>query len=134
MAACDAAIAASGTVALDLALAGVPMVIAYRLNPLTASILRRMIRVRYATIVNLVLDRPAIPEFLQENCTGHRLAEAALALLRDDGARRAQREATASALAALRPGGESPSARAAAAILEVVRRRAETRTEQGVVT
>ena len=134
MAACDAAIAASGTVALDLALAGVPMVIAYRLNPLTASILRRMIRVRYATIVNLVLDRPAIPEFLQENCTGHRLAEAALALLRDDGARRAQREATASALAALRPGCESPSARAAAAILEVVRRRAETRTEQGVVT
>ncbi len=134
MAACDAAIAASGTVALDLALAGVPMVIAYRLNPLTASILRRMIRVRYATIVNLVLDRPAIPEFLQENCTGNRLAEAALALLRDDGARSAQREAVASALAALGPGDESPSARAAAAILDVVRRRAETRTEQGVVT
>ena len=124
MAACDAAIAASGTVALDLALAGVPMAVAYRFNPLTASILRRMIRVRYATIVNLVLDRPAIPEFLQENCTGSRLAEAALGLLRDEGARRAQREAAACALAALRPGGENPSARAAAAILDVVRRRA----------
>ena len=124
MAACDAAIAASGTVALDLALAGVPMAVAYRFNPLTASILRRMIRVRYATIVNLVLDRPAIPEFLQENCTGPRLAEAALTLLRDEGARRAQREAASLALAALRPSGESPSARAAAAILDVVRRRA----------
>ena len=134
MAACDAALAASGTVALDLALAGVPMAIAYRVNPLTASILRRMIRIRYATIVNLVLDRPAIPEFLQENCTGPRLAAAALELLRDAGTRRAQQEAVASALAALRPGGERPSARAAEAILDVVRRRAGPSNEQGADT
>ena len=128
MAACDVAIAASGTVSLELALAGVPMAIAYRFNPLTASILRRMIRVRYATVVNLVLDRPAIPEFIQENCTGPGLAEAALALLGDEDARRAQRDAAAGALAALRPAGERPSARAAAAILEVVRRRAAARS------
>ena len=134
MAACDAAIAASGTVSVDLALAGVPMAIAYKLNPLTATILRRMIRVRYATIVNLVLDRPAIPEFLQENCTGAALAEAALLLLRDEGARCTQIEATASASAALHPDGERPSARAAAAILDVLRRRTDTRIEQGAVT
>ena len=134
MAACDAAIAASGTVALDLALAGVPMVIAYKLNPVTASILRRMIRVRYATIVNLILDRPAIPEFLQEKCTGNRLAEAALRLVRNEGARRAQREAAASAIAALRPDGKSPSARAAEVILDIVRRRSGARTEQGAFT
>ncbi len=134
MAACDAAIAASGTVSLDLALAGVPMAIAYKVNPLTATILRRMIRVRHATIVNLVLDRPAIPEFLQERCTGAALAEAALSLLRDEGARRTQLEATASALAALRPDGTRPSARAAAAILDVVRRRTKPRIEQGAVT
>ena len=134
MAACDAAIAASGTVSLDLALAGVPMAIAYKLNPLTATILRRMIRVRYATIVNLVLDRPAIPEFLQENCTGAALAEAALLLLRDEGVRCTQIEATASAIAALHPDGERPSARAAAAILDVLRRRTDTRIEQGAVT
>lgn len=134
MAACDAAIAASGTVSLDLALAGVPMAIAYKVNPLTATILRRMIRIRYATIVNLVLDRPAIPEFLQENCTGAALAEAALSLLRDEKARRTQLEATAGALAALHPDGARPSARAAAAILEVVRRRTDTRIAQGAVT
>ena len=131
MAACDAAIAASGTVTLDLALAGVPMVVAYRVNPLTAAILRRMIRVRHATIVNLVLDRPAIPEFLQERCTGGGLAAAALALLGDEGARRDQREAAATALAALRPDGASPSDRAAAAILDLVRRRRASGAGQG---
>lgn len=131
MAACDTAIAASGTVTLELALARVPMVVAYRFNPLTASVMRRMIRVRYVTIVNLILDRPAIPEFLQERCTGNRLAEAVLKLLRDEGARRMQREAAASAIAALRPAGKSPSTRAAEAILDVVRRRSDARTEQG---
>lgn len=131
MAACDVAIAASGTVTLDLALAGVPMIVAYRLNPLTVSIVRRMIRIRHFTIVNLILDRPAIPEFLQERCTGGRLAEAALRLLRDAEARRAQREAAATALAALRPEGNIPSVRAAEAILDVVRRRSGARSEQG---
>ena len=131
MAACDTAIAASGTVTLELALARVPMVVAYRFHPLTASVMRRMIRVRYATIVNLILDRPAIPEFLQERCTGSRFAEAALELLRDEGARRMQREAAASAIAALRPAGRSPNTRAAEAILDVVRRRSKARTEQG---
>ena len=131
MAACDTAIAASGTVTLELALAGVPMVVAYRMNPLTLSIVRRMARIRYFTIVNLILDRPAIPEFLQEKCTGGRLAEAALRLLRDAQARRAQREAAATALDALRPEGKSPSVRAAEAILELLRRRSGARSEQG---
>ena len=131
MAACDVALAASGSVTLDLALAGVPMIVAYRMNPLTLSIIRRMVRIRYFTIVNLILDRPAIPEFLQEKCTGGRLAEAALQLLRDTQARRAQREAAATALEALRPEGKSPSVRAAEAILDVVRRRSGARSEQG---
>ena len=133
MAACDVAIAASGTVTLDLALAGVPMVVAYRMNPLTLSIVRRMVRIRYFTIVNLILDRPAIPEFLQEKCTGGRLAEAALRLLRDAEARRAQREAAEAALAELRPQGKSPSARAAEAIFDVVRRRSGARNRKGAI-
>ena len=130
MAACDVAIAASGTVALDLALAGVPMIVAYRVNPLTAAIMRRMLRVRHVTILNLILDRPAIPEFLQENCTGGLLAEAALTLLRDGEARRVQREAAANALHALRTGGKSPSARAAEAILDIVNRRTTAHGER----
>jgi len=133
MAACDTAIAASGTVTLELALVGVPMIVAYRLNPLTVSIVRRMLRVPYVTIVNLILDRPAIPEFLQEKCTGGRLAEAALRLLRDENARRAQRKETASALAALRADGKSPSARAAEVILDIVRRRSGAHDEQGAL-
>ena len=83
------------------------------------------------TIVNLILDRPAIPEFFQERCTGGRLAEPALRLLRDADARRTQREAAATALAALRPQGKSPSVRAAEVILDVVRRRSGARSEQG---
>ena len=93
----------------------------------TAAIMRRMIRVRYVTIVNVILDRPAIPEFLQERCTGARLAEAALELLRGGRAREEQRAAVAGALAQLRPPGMSPSAQAARTILDVVHRRATSR-------
>ena len=107
------------------------MVVAYRLTPLTASTVHRMFRIHHFTIVNLILDRPAIPEFLQEKCTGGHLAETALRLLRDADARRIQREAAATALAALRPQGKSPSVRAAEVILDVVRRRSGARSEQG---
>lgn len=133
MAACDVAITASGTVTLDLALAGVPMVVAYKVNPLTAAIMRRMLRVRYITIMNIILDRLAIPEFLQEDCTGRRLAEATLELLRDREARRAQGFAVAGALDLLGTGGRSPSARAAEAILDIARLRAASRQERRAV-
>ncbi len=121
----------SGTVTLDLALAGVPIIVAYRLNPLTVSIMRRMISIRHFHDRQPDLDRPAIPEFFQERCTGDRLAEPALRLLLDADARRTQREAAATALAALRPQGKSPSVRAAEVILDVVRRRSGARIEQG---
>ncbi len=134
MAACDVAIAASGTVALELALTATPTVIAYKVNPITWRILRRMLRVRYVTMANIVLDRPAIPEFLQDDCTGETLARAALDLLCDESARREQRAAVDSVLAALRPGGASPSARAAETILDIARRRSGARASTGAVT
>src|SRR5207253_10105613 len=67
-AASRAAMAASGTVALELALARVPMVVAYRLNPLTEALLDRILKVRQVNLVNLLIERPLVPEFLRANC------------------------------------------------------------------
>lgn len=125
MAACDVAIAASGTVTLELAQCGVPMVVAYRVNPLTAALVRRMIRVDYATIINLILGRAAIPEFIHAECRAAALAEAADRLF-DDGVMRATQLADARVgLAALRQDGLPPSERAAEVILRIVRERRE---------
>ena len=119
-AAADVALAASGTVALELAIAGVPMVITYIWNPLTAWAARRMIRVPYACLVNLLLDRPVVPELLQENCRPDMLAEAVAALLSDGAARAAQTADARRAVEELGLGGPPPSQRAAEVILGII--------------
>jgi len=119
-AASDVALAASGTVAVELAVAGTPAVIAYRANPLSAAVARRMIKVKYASLVNLMLDRPATPEFLQENCRPEKLSAALDRLLTDSGARAAQRAAYSEALALLSVDG-MPSDRAARVVLSMAR-------------
>jgi lipid-A-disaccharide synthase len=120
-AAFDAALATSGTVTLELAAAGVPFVTAYRAHPVTAAIVRRMLAVRYVTLANVVLDRLAVPEFLQERCTAENLRDALVILLTDDTARHAQREAFAEVRARLRVEGLSPSERAAEVVLSAIR-------------
>jgi len=120
-AASDAALAASGTVAVELAVTGTPAVIGYRANPLSAAIARRMIKVKYASLINLLLDRPATPEFLQEDCRPERLAGAIDRLLDDPAAREAQRAAYREALAKLAVEG-LPSERAAAVALSMLGR------------
>lgn len=114
------ALAASGTVSLELNLAGVPAVIAYRVSPISATIIRALVRVRHITIANLVLgDRAVIPELTQENCTPPKLADAVLALLDDPAACAEQvRQATA-AMRLLGFGGPPPSARAADILLDI---------------
>lgn len=119
-AASDAALAASGTVALELALAQLPNVIGYRFKPLTAFLAKRLIKAKYANIVNLVLDRPAIPELLMGRCRADLLAAELTTLLDDHGARKAQRTAFAEALAMLGHGGASPGERAAEVVLLVM--------------
>jgi lipid-A-disaccharide synthase len=119
-AAANVALAASGTVALELAMAETPTVIAYRVSPISAWLARRLVRVSYANLVNLVLDRPAIPELLQEDCRPERLTAALDALLADETARRVQVEAGREALARLGRGGPSPGNRAATAVLDVI--------------
>jgi len=123
MAAADAALAASGTVALELARCGTPAVIAYRVHPLTARIVRALVRVKYANLVNLLLDRPAVPEMLQEDCRPELLAPAVAALLADEAARTAQLAACAEAIALLAPQGMAPAEAAAETVLRVIRNR-----------
>lgn len=120
-AASDAALAASGTVALELGLARVPSVIAYRVNPLSAFVVRRMLTTKYANLVNIMLDRPAVPELLQENCTAGRLADAVDQLLTDPAAAAAQRAAYDEvAQMMLLPGGAVPGDRAADVVLDLI--------------
>jgi lipid-A-disaccharide synthase len=120
-AAFDAALATSGTITLELAAASVPFVTAYRAHPVTAAIVRRMLAVRYVTLANVVLDRPAVPEFLQERCTAENLCAALASLLTDEGARSAQRVAFAEVRDRLRVEGLSPSERAAEVVLSAIR-------------
>ena len=117
-AASSAALVKSGTSTLEVALAGVPMVVGYRVNPITAAIVRRVVKVQHASIVNLLAGRAVLPEFIQQDCTPARLAAALVPLLTDPAAARAQRDDVRPYLDMLRAGKEKPSEAAAAAVLE----------------
>ncbi|MDP6786052.1 MAG: lipid-A-disaccharide synthase [Rhodospirillales bacterium] len=125
-AAADAALAASGTVALELAMANTPAVIAYKINPLTAFVVRRLVKVRYVNLINIVLDRPAVPEFLQNDCRPERLAAAIDDLLGDGEARDRQIVAGRDALRRLGLGGPPTGERAARVVLDVIKRYSES--------
>ena len=71
------AIAASGTVSLELAMAKVPHLIAYRVNSITAAVARRVLKIKYVNLINLLQDKEVIPELLQENCTLEKLYQVA---------------------------------------------------------
>ena len=109
--------------ALELALARLPAVIAYRMHPVTIGLYRRFIRVKYANLVNIMLDRMLVPELLQENCTPEKLDAAVTKLLDDPEARREQREGVAEVARWLGLGGPPPSERAADVVLAVVKGR-----------
>ena len=114
------ALAASGTVAVELAVAGVPAVIAYRTSPVTAWIVKRLVKVRFASLPNLLLDRELQPELLQGDCTPERLVAAVAPLLEDPSARASQIAGYREAVAQLTPpGGGRPSDRAADEILRL---------------
>jgi len=119
--AADAALAASGTVTTELALAHTPMVVAYRFGWLTYALGKPFVSVKFATLVNIILDREAAPEFIQSRCTGANLADALVPLLSDTPARREQIKDLDAATALLGVGSEPPSLRAARALLEFVR-------------
>ena len=119
-AASRAALAASGSVALELALARLPMVVGYRLNPLTEAFLDRVLKVRQVNLVNLLLGRPLVCELLGPNCTPERLAASLAELIGDERVRAAHRQGYDEAVRRLAGDGVSPSLRAADQILELV--------------
>src|SRR5580700_2547629 len=118
-----AALAASGTVTLELALAGIPTVAAYRMSPVEAFIvvwlLRLLTKLPSVILANLVLGENVIPELLQSAATPDRLAEALLPLLTDTPQRQRQIAAFGRLDAIMAIGGEAPSAKAAAIVLDV---------------
>ena len=120
-AASTAALNASGTVTLELALAKVPTVVAYKLSPLTGWVGRRMVKVPYVTVVNIILGRELLPEFVQEKCTPPLLAGAVANLLTDERARKAQIDGTRDVLRQLGLGQRPPSERGAEVILRHVK-------------
>ena len=120
-AASAAALTKSGTSTLELALAGVPMLVTYRVNPISLMLVRRLIKVRYASLLNVIADREVVPELLQGKATPERLAAALGGLLDDPAAAEAQRTATRAVLDTLRPAaGVLPSVAAAQAVLELL--------------
>ena len=118
--AADVALAASGTVTAELALAKTPMVVGYRAGWLTYALSSLIMHVKYITLVNVLLEREAVPEFLQGRLQPKLLANAVERLLRDAGARAAQTAALAEFDWLLGEGTEAPSLRAARALLDFI--------------
>ncbi len=121
-AAADLALAASGTVSLELAANGVPMVIGYDMNPVSMWLISRLARIDTVTLVNLVSDSRVVPEFLGPRCKADLIAPALLALLDDPGARSAQLAAMDLTMDRLGRGGEAPGLRAARSVLAALGR------------
>ncbi|NBX65682.1 MAG: lipid-A-disaccharide synthase [Proteobacteria bacterium] len=118
----DAAIAASGTVGLELAMLGVPHSVCYRFSPLTYMLGRRLVRVQHMHLVNILLNQRIVPEFLQKEVTGKSIAGVTLDLLVNKGGC-ADRQRTAFAEARhllLGEGGGTPAQQAAAFVLGMI--------------
>jgi lipid-A-disaccharide synthase len=120
--AADMALAASGTVTAELALAHTPMVVGYKVGGLTFFLSKFLMTVTHITLINVLLQREAVPEFLQSRCTPENLAGAVETLFCDAVARNAQVEAMKDFGQRLGEGDEAPSLRAARVLLEFIER------------
>jgi lipid-A-disaccharide synthase len=122
------ALTCSGTVSTELALAGCPIVVAYRFDRLTYAIAKLIVTTRTATLFNMAAGEHVAPEFIQDDCTGEKLAAAVSERLDDRGLRERQVAAQNAALDKMGRGGPDPSERAADALQALLRERAD-RTE-----
>ena len=127
-AASDAALSVSGTVTVELAMAGVPMAVCYRLKPATAWVARRLAQVEHLSVVNLLLGRAAVPELLQERCRPELLAGMMIRLLREPDLRASVTAACEEAIDRLRPpGGQTPTEAALGVIVDLLGQPVESR-------
>jgi lipid-A-disaccharide synthase len=124
-----AALAKSGTVTLELAIARVPMVAAYKITPIEYFLVGRGIQKRLPSVIlaNLVLGEPVVPQFLQHDCTAERLAAALLPLIRNGAERQRQIEAFSRLDAIMGIGSQAPADRAAEIVIETARGAARDR-------
>jgi lipid-A-disaccharide synthase len=116
MAASDVVLISSGTATLEAALLGTPMIVCYRVSRITEAIVRLMVKVPWCSLPNLIAGRAVVPEVLQDELSGHRLAAEALRLLEDPETAARQRAAFDDVRARL--GSPGVGRRAAHAVLE----------------
>lgn len=112
---CALALVASGTASLECALVGIPQIVVYRVHPLTFAVGRRLVKVKYLSIVNVMANDAVVPEFLQDDLEASAVAQEALELLGNPQRREAMKRRVAQVVATL--GGPGASERAAEAIL-----------------
>ena len=117
-----AALAKSGTVTLELAISGVPMVTAYKVGSTEAWIMRRAINVQSVILANLVIGENVVPEFLQQDCTPEKLTPALREVLGASALRRRQVEAFARIDGIMSTGDQPPSVRAADIVLATMQK------------
>lgn len=121
MAACDAGIAVSGTVGLELAYAGVPHVIVYKTHPLTYLMVRLLVKVKYAHLANIILNKPVVPEFLQYNCKSEKISKKVLEILASEEEAQKQKDEFAALRSALgSENDQKPSSKAASYIIKLL--------------
>jgi len=122
MQACDVAMAASGTVSLELAMARVPHMVAYRMNALTVRIVKLLhgLNQKYVNLVNILLDREIVPEFIQERCRSDLIGNYICELIDDPAKREEQMRSIDGALSMLRPESGLPSEAAASVVMGIL--------------
>lgn len=118
----DAALATSGTVALELAAANCPMIVGYKANYLTTRAIKKMAKIDTANLINIVTKTRVIPEFLFERCTAELIGPALHELVSDPSVNKAQRLACEQTLDALGRGSEDPGMRAAKSVMNFLKR------------
>lgn len=121
-AACDVALAVSGTVGLELAYIGIPHAIAYKTHPLTWLAIRLLVKVRYAHLANILLDKDVVPEYLQGKCNSLEIAKGLLKLLKSEEMRQNQIRELQKLPGLLGTGDDrTPSQKAAATVISMLK-------------
>ena len=119
-AASDVALACSGTVTTQLACAGIPSVVSYRLNGLTYMAAKRLYKPNYISIVNIAADEAMMPEFIQGDVTGESLSSAVTAYLNDPDLRQQTSQKLIAQTDAMKGKGGSASERAALTVIDII--------------
>jgi lipid-A-disaccharide synthase len=121
MAAANVALAASGTVTLELAVVGTPSIVIYQVNALTAFIAKFLVSTKYVSLINILLDQEITPEMLIDNCKAKVLVPEILNLLQSSKAQEKQKSAFKTAIKMLSPlDAQSPSQKAAQTIIKLI--------------